>query len=159
MSDTTLSKEEKQYKRLTEEPVARLVLELGLPTTISMLITNLYNMVDTWFVSKLGTSATGAVGVVFGLMAIIQAFGFMFGHGAGSNISRLLGAHEKERAKAFSATGFYLAAAFTEIAQAPGLCEPEGAYKADFFREKIGGKYVLRKQSNFRQTGVPPSDI
>ena len=109
MSDTTLSKEEKQYKRLTEEPVARLVLELGLPTTISMLITNLYNMVDTWFVSQLGTSATGAVGVVFGLMAIIQAFGFMFGHGAGSNISRLLGAHEKERAKAFSATGFYLA--------------------------------------------------
>ena len=106
MSDTTLSKEEKQYKRLTEEPVARLVLELGLPTTISMLITNLYNMVDTWFVSQLGTSATGAVGVVFGLMAIIQAFGFMFGHGAGSNISRLLGAHEKERAKAFSATGF-----------------------------------------------------
>ena len=74
MSDTTLSKEEKQYKRLTEEPVAQLVLELGLPTTISMLITNLYNMVDTWFVSQLGTSATGAVGVVFGLMAIIQAF-------------------------------------------------------------------------------------
>ena len=109
MNDTTLTKEEKQYKRLTEEPVARLVLELGLPTTISMLITNLYNMVDTWFVSQLGTSATGAVGVVFGLMAIIQAFGFMFGHGAGSNISRLLGAHEKERAKAFSATGFYLA--------------------------------------------------
>ena len=61
-----MSKEEKQYKRLTGEPVARLVLELGLPTTISMLITNLYNMVDTWFVSQLGTSATGAVGVVFG---------------------------------------------------------------------------------------------
>ena len=61
MSDTTLSKEEKQYKRLTEEPVAQLVLELGLPTTISMLITNLYNMVDTWFVSQLGTSATGAL--------------------------------------------------------------------------------------------------
>lgn len=69
MNDTTLTKEEKQYKRLTEEPVARLILELGLPTTISMLITNLYNMVDTWFVSQLGTSATGAVGVVFGLMA------------------------------------------------------------------------------------------
>ena len=134
MSDTTLSKEEKQYKRLTEEPVAQLVLELGLPTTISMLITNLYNMVDTWFVSQLGTSATGAVGVVFGLMAIIQAFGFMFGHGAGSNISRLLGAHEKERAKAFSATGFYLAvgagvliAVIVQIAwkygDHPSLCE------------------------------------
>ena len=105
MNDTTLTKEEKQYKRLTEEPVARLVLELGLPTTISMLITNLYNMVDTWFVSQLGTSATGAVGVVFGLMAIIQAFGFMFGHGAGSNISRLLGAHEKGEGKSFFRNG------------------------------------------------------
>ena len=52
MNDTTLTKEEKQYKRLTEEPVARLILELGLPTTISMLITNLYNLVDTWFVSQ-----------------------------------------------------------------------------------------------------------
>mgnify|MGYP003379690329 CR=1 FL=1 len=133
MSDTTLSKEEKQYKRLTEEPVARLVLELGLPTTISMLITNLYNMVDTWFVSQLGTSATGAVGVVFGLMAIIQAFGFMFGHGAGSNISRLLGAHEKERAKAFSATGFYLAVgagvliAIIGIVDLNGLCRLLGS--------------------------------
>ena len=138
MNDTTLSKEEKQYKRLTEEPVARLVLELGLPTTISMLITNLYNMVDTWFVSQLGTSATGAVGVVFGLMAIIQAFGFMFGHGAGSNISRLLGAHEKERAKAFSATGFYLAAAFPETAQTSDLCKSERTDKADVFKEEIG---------------------
>ena len=104
-----LSSEEKQYRKMTEEPVCRLIMKLGLPTTISMLITNVYNMVDTWFVSRLGTSATGAVGIVFGLMAIIQAFGFMFGQGAGTNISRALGAHKKERARAFSATGFYLA--------------------------------------------------
>lgn len=77
--------------------MCRLIMKLGLPTTISMLITNVYNMVDTWFVSRLGTSATGAVGIVFGLMAIIQAFGFMFGQGAGTNISRALGAHKKER--------------------------------------------------------------
>lgn len=106
MSDTTLSKEEKQYKRLTGEPVARLVLELGLPTTISMLITNLYNMVDTWFVSQLGTSATGAVGVVFGLMAIIQAFGFMFGHGAGSNISRCWELMKRSERKLFPLLDF-----------------------------------------------------
>ena len=62
MNDITLTKEEKQYKRLTEEPVARLILELGLPTTISMLITTLYNMLDTWFVSQLGTSATEIFG-------------------------------------------------------------------------------------------------
>jgi len=149
MSDTTLSKEEKQYKRLTEEPVARLVLELGLPTTISMLITNLYNMVDTWFVSKLGTSATGAVGVVFGLMAIIQAFGFMFGHGAGSNISRLLGAHKKERAKAFSATGFYLAVgagvliAIIGILDLNGLCRLLGSTETILPYARIYAFYIL----------------
>ena len=149
MSDTTLSKEEKQYKRLTEEPVARLVLELGLPTTISMLITNLYNMVDTWFVSQLGTSATGAVGVVFGLMAIIQAFGFMFGHGAGSNISRLLGAHEKERAKAFSATGFYLAMgagvliAVIGIVDLNGLCRLLGSTETILPYARIYAFYIL----------------
>ena len=149
MNDTTLTKEEKQYKRLTEEPVARLVLELGLPTTISMLITNLYNMVDTWFVSQLGTSATGAVGVVFGLMAIIQAFGFMFGHGAGSNISRLLGAHEKERAKAFSATGFYLAVgagvliAIIGILDLNGLCRLLGSTETILPYARIYAFYIL----------------
>ena len=149
MSDTTLSKEEKQYKRLTGEPVARLVLELGLPTTISMLITNLYNMVDTWFVSQLGTSATGAVGVVFGLMAIIQAFGFMFGHGAGSNISRLLGAHKKERAKAFSATGFYLAVgagvliAVIGILDLNGLCRLLGSTETILPYARIYAFYIL----------------
>ena len=92
-------------------PVSKLILRLGLPTTVSMLVTNLYNVVDTWFVWELGLSATGAVGVVFGLMAIIQAFGFTFGHGAGSNISRLLGARETERARNFSSTAFYLSLA------------------------------------------------
>ncbi len=96
---------------MTATPVSKLILRLGLPTTISMLVTNLYNMADTWFVSSLGLSATGAVGVVFGLMAIIQAFGFTFGHGAGSNISRLLGARNTELARKFSSTAFYLSLA------------------------------------------------
>lgn len=78
---------EQQYKKMTETPVHKLVLSLGLPTTISMLVTNLYNIADTFFVSQIGTSASGATGVVFALMAIIQAFGFMLGHGAGSNLS------------------------------------------------------------------------
>ena len=151
MNDMTLTKEEKQYKRLTEEPVARLILELGLPTTISMLITNLYNMVDTWFVSQLGTSATGAVGVVFGLMAIIQAFGFMFGHGAGSNISRLLGAHEKERAKAFSATGFYLAVGAGVLIAVIGIVDLNGLCR---FAWKYGDHPSLCENLCFLYSGV-----
>lgn len=97
-----------QYEKMTRQPVPSLILELGLPTTVSMLVTNIYNIVDTWFVGRIGTSASGATGVVFGLMAIIQAVGFMFGHGAGSNISRQLGAKNVARARNFSATSFYL---------------------------------------------------
>ena len=81
---------QEQYDKMTKTPVHQLVLRLGLPTTVSMLVTSIYNMADTFFVSQLGTSVSGATGVVFALMAIINAFGFMFGHGAGSNISRSL---------------------------------------------------------------------
>ncbi len=98
----------KQYDRMANTPIPSLVTTLAVPTIISMLVTNIYNMADTYFVSGLSTSASGATGVVFGLMAIIQAFGFMFGHGAGSNISRLLGGQEIETAKIYSSTGFYL---------------------------------------------------
>lgn len=72
-----------------------------------MLVTSIYNMADTFFVSQLGTSVSGATGVVFALMAIINAFGFMFGHGAGSNISRKLGAHDVESARVFASTSFF----------------------------------------------------
>lgn len=98
--------ETQQYKKMTETPVPKLIITLGIPTTISMLVTNIYNMADTYFVGRIGTSASGAVGIVFGLMAIIQAFGFMFGHGAGSIISRRLGAKDVESASKFASTSF-----------------------------------------------------
>ncbi len=98
-----------QYKKMTETPVTKLILQLGIPTTISMLVTNIYNMADTYFVSSLGTSASGAVGIVFGFMAVIQAFGFMFGHGAGSIISRSLGKQDKEEAGNVATTSFFAA--------------------------------------------------
>ena len=93
---------------MTETSVWKLVIILGIPTTISMLITNIYNMADTYFVSTLGKAAGGAPGVVFSIMAILQAFGFMFGHGAGSHVSRLLGAKNEERAGKFLSTSLLL---------------------------------------------------
>lgn len=96
-----------QYAKMTETPIPRLIISLGIPTTISMLVTSIYNMADTWFVGKIGTSASGAVGVVFGLMAIIQAFGFMFGHGAGSIIARNLGERKVEHANVTASTSFF----------------------------------------------------
>lgn len=98
---------ESQYKKMTETPIARLIISLGIPTTVSMLITNIYNMADSYFVSQVSLSAGGATSVVFGIMSILQAFGFMFGHGAGSNISRMLGSKHIEKASRYASTGFF----------------------------------------------------
>lgn len=109
MAGENVGSAEAQYRRMTETPVARLVLMLGLPTTVSMLITNIYNMADSYFVSRISLSAGGATSVVFGVMAILQAFGFMFGHGAGSHISRLLGSRQIDQASRYASTGFFFA--------------------------------------------------
>ena len=100
--------EDKQYIKMTETPIWQLIITLGIPTTISMMITNIYNMADTYFVSQISISASGATGIVFSVMAILQAFGFMLGHGAGSNISRQLGARNTEKATMFASTSFFL---------------------------------------------------
>ena len=103
-----------QYEKMTKTPVSKLICTLSVPTIISMLVTNIYNMADTAFVGQLGTSASGAVGVVFGFMAILQAVGFMFGQGCGSIVSRLLGAKKEDRASVIASTGFF-GAFFTAI--------------------------------------------
>ncbi len=96
-----------QYEKMTGTPIPRLILTLSVPSVISMLINNIYNLVDTAFVGRLGTSASGAVGVVFGFMAIIQAFGFMFGQGSGSILSRALGHQDRESASLHASAGFF----------------------------------------------------
>lgn len=103
--DTNREQEEK-IRYMTTAPVRSLVCSLAVPTIISMLVTSFYNMVDTFFVGRLNASATGAVGVVFSVMAFIQALGFFFGHGSGNYISRRLGAGEYEKASVMAATGF-----------------------------------------------------
>lgn len=97
---------QQKFDRMTKTPIPRLIGELAIPTIISMLVTSFYNMADTFFVGKINTSATAAVGIVFPLMAMIQAFGFFCGHGSGNYISRQLGAHNFEDASKMSATGF-----------------------------------------------------
>ncbi len=101
----TSAEEKRNY--MLEEPVKRLVCTLAVPTILSMLVTSFYNMVDTFFVGKIDTQSTAAVGVVFSLMAIIQAVGFLFGHGSGNYISRKLGAGDVEEAQKMSAVGFF----------------------------------------------------
>ena len=101
--------QEEKYIYMTETPVPRLIGELAVPTIISMLVTSFYNMADTFFVGKLNTQSTAAVGIVFSVMAIIQALGFFFGHGSGNYISRRLGAKDFDEAAVMAANGFFLA--------------------------------------------------
>ena len=96
----------RQYNTMTKTPVHRLIITLAIPTILSMMVTTIYNLVDTAFVGTLGTSASGAVGVVFGFMSIMQAFGFMFGQGSGSLLSRRLGEKDQAAASLVASTGF-----------------------------------------------------
>lgn len=98
-----------QRARMLESPVEPLIVRLAIPTTISMLITSVYNMADTYFVSQIGTSASGAVGIVYSIMGVIQAIGFMVGVGAGSITSRLLGQDRREEAGRYASSAVFAA--------------------------------------------------
>ena len=110
-----------QYHKMTETPIPRLILSLAAPTILSMLITSIYNLADTFFVGRISTSASGAVGVVSSLMAIIQALGFMLGHGAGGIISRSLGSQDTHAATKFASTSFFTALTFGAVLAVLGL--------------------------------------
>ena len=120
MSQKRLTSEE-TYHRMIHTPIPKLIVQLGLPTIASMLISSIYNMADTYFVGTLGKSASGAIGVVFSLMAILQAFGFLYGHGSGSLLSRKLGQQDITSASKYGSTGFFLALATGIIIGVLGL--------------------------------------
>jgi len=109
------------YQKMTETRISTLVTGLSIPTIASMLVSALYNTADTFFVSRLGTSASGAAGIVFSIMAIIQSIGFMLGMGAGSQISRLLGAQEKKQASVVASTSFFSALLLGSVIALLGL--------------------------------------
>lgn len=102
-------KKENRYELLTQTPIPQLILRLSVPTIISMLVTGIYNTADTFFVGRISTQATAAVGLVFSVMAVIQALGFFAGHGSGNFLSRMLGAGKQEEADCMASTGFAIA--------------------------------------------------
>lgn len=104
-----------QYDKMMNTPITKLLISLAIPTVLTMMVTNIYNVVDTAFVGRLGTSASAAVGVVFGFMGILQAIGFTFGQGAGSIISRKLGAREIEEASRVASTAFFFSFATAAV--------------------------------------------
>ncbi len=109
------------YQKMTETPVSRLILTLGIPTTISMLITSIYNMADTYFVGTMGESAQAATGVLFTLQAIIQGIAFMLGHGGGTFIAKELANRNPEKASMYVSTSFFTGGAIGLVLSCLGL--------------------------------------
>ena len=116
-----INRETSQFDKMTRTPIPQLIVTLSVPSVISMLVNNIYNLVDTAFVGRLGTSASGAVGVVFGFMSILQAFGFMFGQGSGSILSRALGRQDRETASVSASSGFFGSLFFGSVISVLGL--------------------------------------
>lgn len=111
IDEAAARREREQFVKMTQTPIPKLIISLGIPTTLNMMITSLYNLADTYFVSGLGQEATGAVNVVLSLMSIIQAIGFTFGMGSGSIVSKLLGKRRQKEADVVSSTAFFTAGA------------------------------------------------
>lgn len=102
-----LSASELHYQKMTQTPVSKLIFQLGMPTTVSMLITSIYNMADTYFVGTLGESAQAATGILFALQSVIQGIAFMLGHGSGSLVAKALAKRNAEEASGYISTAFY----------------------------------------------------
>jgi putative MATE family efflux protein len=138
-----------KFDQMTREPVDKLVTRLAVPTVLIMMVSALYNMADTYFVSSLGTGATAGVGISFSLMAIIQAVGFFFGQGAGNYISRALGARNTQDAEKMASTGFFTAFGIGVIFSIAGmaflipLCRFLGATETILFYSHQYIRFIL----------------
>ena len=109
------------YRKMTQTSVAKLVIILGIPAIISMLITNIYNIADTYFVGKLGISQQGACSVLFTLQTIIQAIAFMLGHGSGAYVSKSLADQDTKQASKYVSTAFFVGIGLSSLLMIFGL--------------------------------------
>ncbi len=116
-----MTEADRYYRKMTETPVSRLIVALGIPTTVSMLITNVYNLADTYFVGGLGESQQAATGVLFTLQAIIQALAFMLGHGSGTYVSKALADRDVKEASSYASSAFFVGAGVGVIFSVLGL--------------------------------------
>lgn len=106
---------------MMQSPLEPLILRLAVPAIVSNLVTVTYNMADTWFIGRLGTSQSGAVGVAFSVMTIMQAIGFFFGQGGGNSLSRELGKRNEERASRLLSVAFFGSVGFGVLLGVLGL--------------------------------------
>ena len=112
MTDAGQARQQRRKDMMLVEPLPKVITKMAVPSIISFLITSIYNLADTYFVSSLGTNATAAVSVNASLDQIIMMAGSMLAVGANSYIARLLGARKDEKANSVLSTAFFLAMGF-----------------------------------------------
>ena len=110
MAKSTAQQDQRKTMMLTQ-PISRVIPKMAIPTIVAFLITSIYSLADTYFVSSLGTNATAAVSVNASLDQLIMMTGSMLAMGANSYIARLLGEGEEKKASRVLSTAFFLAMA------------------------------------------------
>ena len=147
-------REKAQFERMTKTPIPRLVISLGIPTMLNMMVTSLYNMADTLFVSGLGDQAVGAVSVVLSLMSIIQAIGFTLGMGSGSLVSALLGKRDQKGADTVASVSFYAALIIGLLLTVTGLCFLEPLVRLLGAKAEVGVEFTTLDYSKIYSTYI-----
>lgn len=165
-------KSSSKYEQMTSASVEKLISRLAVPTIITMLVSAFYNMADTYFVGRINTSATAAVGVVFSVMTLLQAIGFFIGQGSGVNISQMLGSKNKKDAQELASTALVLAVAIgiilsflgfffsKNLAKALGATETILPYASGYLKyillgsPFILGSFVINNQLRFQGSAV-----
>ena len=109
MAKATAEQTQQRKLLMLNEPVSRVIPKMAIPTIVAFLITSIYSLADTYFVSSLGTNATAAVSVNASLDQLIMMTGSMLAMGANSYIARLLGQGDEKKASQVLSTSFILA--------------------------------------------------
>ena len=102
-----MNKQSSKMELLGNAPIPKALMAMGIPTMLGMMVNSVYNLVDAYFVGGLGTSQMGAISVVYPLGQVVVGLGLLFGNGASSYLSRLLGKGDKEKANQVASTALY----------------------------------------------------
>ena len=102
-----MSSKNNKMELLGNAPIPKALIAMGIPTMLGMMVNAIYNLVDAYFVGGLGTSQMGAISVVYPLGQVVVGLGLLFGNGAASYLSRLLGNGDKEKADKVASTALY----------------------------------------------------
>ena len=102
-----MNKQSSKMELLGNAPIPKALMAMGIPTMLGMMVNAAYNLVDAYFVGGLGTSQMGAISVVYPLGQVVVGLGLLFGNGASSYLSRLLGKGDTEKANQVASTALY----------------------------------------------------